>query len=85
MNTWTDSLAAALEVEPLRDEDVRRLLDASRDVAHRVERKQTPLTSFLIGVAVGRSVADGTGPDDALDDALATLARLLPPVDAEGP
>jgi hypothetical protein len=78
MSTWTDTLAAALEVHPLNDADAERLLDASRDVSHRVERKQTPLTSYLVGVAVGRAVADGTDPGEALDDALAMLARVLP-------
>jgi hypothetical protein len=33
--------------------DQRPLLAMAREVAHRVERKATPLTTFLIGVAIG--------------------------------
>lgn len=34
--------------------DQQPLLAAAREVAHLVERKATPLTTFLIGVAIGR-------------------------------
>ena len=34
---------------------VDELLDLTRDVAHNVERKSAPLTTFLIGLAAGRS------------------------------
>ena len=78
MSTWTETLASALGVPPLSEEESERLLDASRDVAHRVERKDTPLTTFLVGAAVGRATAGGLEPGTAIDDALATLARMLP-------
>ena len=70
MSTWTETLASALGVPPLSEEEAERLLDASRDVAHRVERKDTPLTTFLVGTAVGRATAGGLEPAAALDDAL---------------
>ena len=78
MSTWTETLASALGVPPLSEEESERLLDASRDVAHRVERKDTPLTTFLGGAAVGRATAGGLDAGEAIDDALATLARMLP-------
>jgi hypothetical protein len=78
MSTWTETLAAALGVTSLSEEESERLLDASRDVAHRVQRKDTPLTTYLVGAAVGHAVAGGLEPAQALDDALATLARMLP-------
>ena len=85
MSTWTDALAEALDVSPLGEDEAERLLDASRDVAHRVQRKVTPLTAFLVGTAVGEAVARGTTAGDALDDALATVARLLPADDRGQP
>ena len=36
-----------------------RLLRVARDVAHRVERKDTPLATFLLGMHVARRTADG--------------------------
>ena len=45
--------AASPEVE-LDDHAIRTLLDLARDAAHEVERPAAPLTTFLVGVAVGR-------------------------------
>ena len=74
---WVDRLAEALEQEPLSGQEVDRLLRTSRDVAHRVERKATPLTAYLVGLAVGRGVAQGASREAAFGDALeAVLVRL---------
>ncbi len=54
---WLDAVAAELGVEAVDDEDA--LLDIARVVAHSVERKATPLTTFLIGVAAGRGADAG--------------------------
>ena len=73
MADWTDELAVALGVEPLGGEDAERLLGAARDVAHRVERKATPLAAFLLGVAVERRAASGVALPEALTGVLVTL------------
>jgi hypothetical protein len=78
MQTWIDELATALGEEPLSEPEVARLLGAARDVAHRVERRITPLAAFVLGSAVGRSLAGGGGRADALEASLATLEGLLP-------
>jgi hypothetical protein len=66
------------------DQDTEtRLLDASRDIAHRVERKDTPLSTYLLGVAVGTRIAAGDADEEAFDHVLQTLARTLP-VDEPG-
>ena len=59
MDDWIDELARALGEEPLTDAETTQLLDTARDVAHRVERKFTPLSAFVIGCAVGRELAAG--------------------------
>ena len=46
------------------------LLDLTGDIAHNVVRLAVPLSSYLIGVAVGR----GAAPDEAI----AAVAGLLP-------
>jgi hypothetical protein len=84
---WVDRLAEALGNEPLSGQEVDRLLRTSREVAHRVERKATPLAAYLVGIAVGRAVERGAAREAAFDEALdAVLVRLPdatdPPVDA---
>lgn len=56
---WLDDLATALGVEPLTDAQAEALLAVSREVAHGVERKATPLAAFLLGRAVERRGGDG--------------------------
>jgi hypothetical protein len=67
---WLSILAAHLGVElPADDDD---LLDLTREVAHGIERKAGPLTTYLIGAAV----AGGADPADVLR----RVRALLPPV-----
>ena len=84
MDAWIDRLAAALDEDPLTDAETTRLLGSARDVAHRVERRITPLATFLLGTATGRSMAGGTSRDDALTAAFETLEGLLPDESDEG-
>ncbi|HLB61216.1 MAG TPA: DUF6457 domain-containing protein [Actinomycetota bacterium] len=79
MEGWIDRLAAELGDDPLSEDEVSRLLAVSRDVAHRVERKITPLSTFLLGAAVGRATESGAARAEALVSALATFEGLLPP------
>lgn len=58
MKDWLEVVARELRVNA--EMDPGPLLDTARDVAHNVERKATPLTTFLIGVAVGQQ---GTGAE----------------------
>ena len=56
LHEWLDTLSHELGLTELTvdDELVRTLLDVARDAAHEVERVAAPLTTFLLGVAVGR-------------------------------
>ena len=84
MDNWIDELARGVGEEPLTAAEIEQLLDAARDVAHRVERKFTPLSTFVIGCAVGRKVADGADRAETLSAILRELEALLPPEGAEG-
>lgn len=75
---WIDQLAASLGEDALSQEEVTRLLGIARDVAHRVERKITPLATFLLGAAVGRGVAGGAGRSEATSSAVEALRAILP-------
>jgi Domain of unknown function (DUF6457) len=79
MDNWIDELARALGQEPLTSAETTQLLDAARDVAHRVERKMTPLSTFVIGCAVGREIAGGADRSGTLSAMLRQLAAALPP------
>jgi Domain of unknown function (DUF6457) len=85
MDAWIDELAEALGEDPLTEEETDRLLRSSREVAHRVERKTTPLAAFLLGFAAGRRMAGGRSRDQALSTVLETLESLLPPPPTDAP
>ena len=60
---WLTTLSAELGTSDVTmdDDAVTTLLDLARDSAHEVERVAAPLTTFLVGVAVGRGAALGGG------------------------
>ena len=55
---WVDRLAVELHLEALSAHENEHLLSVSREVAHRVERKATPLAMYVIGLSVGSQMAD---------------------------
>jgi hypothetical protein len=78
MSKWIDDLAETFALEPLSIEETDRLLLVARDVAHRVERKETPLAAFLMGMDVASRVAGGTSRDVAINDSIVAVEALLP-------
>jgi Domain of unknown function (DUF6457) len=68
---WLTTLSAELGTSDVTMDDnaVTTLLELARDSAHEVERVAAPLTTFLVGVAVGRG--------GALNAAAATATTLL--------
>ncbi|OLT28398.1 molybdopterin-guanine dinucleotide biosynthesis protein [Nocardiopsis sp. CNR-923] len=69
---WAEMVRAELDLTgdgPVEKADVDRVLDLARDAAHSVARPAAPLTTYLLGVAVGR----GADPDAAAA-ALSALA-----------
>jgi hypothetical protein len=75
---WVDGLATELRLDALSKHETDHLLSASKEVAHRVERKATPLAMYVVGLSVGRQIADRTR-DDAIEDAIHALLLRLPP------
>jgi hypothetical protein len=68
---WITALCGALDLDPASvDRDL--LLDLARDAAHGVARPAAPLTTFLVGLAAGRSGGDATAVDRA-----AAIAKQL--------
>jgi hypothetical protein len=69
---WLEDLATVLDVPALTDAQAEALLAVSREVAHGVERKATPLAAFLLGRAVER-----LGGEDAFTTVLGTLRQSI--------
>jgi hypothetical protein len=59
LDTWLATCATELEMDDFRltNETMHTLLDLARDSAHHVTRVSAPLTTFLVGVAVGRGAS----------------------------
>jgi hypothetical protein len=62
LKQWLTTLSAELGTSDVTMDDttVRTLLDLARDSAHEVERVAAPLTTFLVGIAVGRGATLGS-------------------------
>lgn len=56
LREWLDTLSATIGTDDVAvsNDVIHTLLDLARDSAHEVERVAAPLTTFLVGVAVGR-------------------------------
>jgi Domain of unknown function (DUF6457) len=83
---WMDGLARALGEQPVTDREMGAVLRLAREVAHGVERKLAPVSTYLAGVHAGR-VATGTGPasrEDALMEAVEASLALIPQAPADG-
>ena len=59
---WAANLAAGLDVEQVVDVDT--VLRVAADAAHGVMRPAAPLTTFLVGLAIGQG---GAGPARVAD------------------
>ena len=82
LDEWMESAAAALgldlgELGAAPGEVRGQVLDLARDAAHGVARPAAPLTTFLVGVAVGRGVDLAGGID--------TIRGLIPPTEPAQP
>jgi hypothetical protein len=78
MEEWIDRLAEALDEEPVERGELGAVLKLARDVAHGVERKLAPVSTFLAGVYVGHQTAAGQPRQEALRRAMKTAAGLIP-------
>lgn len=68
---WAEAVREELSLadgKAFGKEDVDRILDLAKDAAHSVARPAAPLTTYLLGIAVGR----GADPDEAAE----MLSRL---------
>ena len=76
---WLDSLTEALGDPAVERSQIGAMLRLSREVAHGVERKLAPLSTFVAGVHVARRMAEGAPSGEALQEVIDAVARLMPP------
>lgn len=67
LEAWIEAVCAELGIADLEvsDDSMHIVLDLARDAAHQVQRPAAPLTTFLVGVAVGRGQSLGSAAAQA--------------------
>ena len=73
-----DQLAHALALDAPTPEETAAILDVARDVAHTIERRITPVSTFLLGMDVQRRVAAGSTRSAAVSAAIEELRGAMP-------
>jgi hypothetical protein len=75
LDDWIDAVVSDLHLDDAVDRSgvTDITLDLAREVAHGVERRAAPITTFLLGVAVGRS----DDPKTAVTTYAAAIAQAL--------
>ena len=71
---WANELADALGLDRADIPDIPLILDLARDAAHGIARPAAPLTTYLVGYAVGR----GRGSSAELASVASALAAARP-------
>lgn len=72
LDEWLSKVVDELKLRDITidDDAVHTVLDLARDAAHQVERPAAPLTTFLVGVAVGQGATLGAAAATATELAL---------------
>ena len=76
LNEWLLAVCAELDVPASAVADPKVLLDVARDVAHGVQRPAAPLTTYVVGVAVGLALASGRDIPTTLRTAALAASQL---------
>lgn len=76
LDAWLAAAARELGLDAA-EVPIPLILDVAADVAHGVARPAAPLTTFLLGLALGRGEGGQTeGSGATLDDLAARVSRL---------
>jgi hypothetical protein len=73
---WANELAGALNIDAADIADIPLILDLARDAAHSILRPAAPVTTFLVGYAVG--LGRGTTSELAAVASALAAARSAP-------
>lgn len=83
LREWSEAVIRELDLTGAVDPAAAQplVLDLAKDVAHGVARPAAPLTTYLLGVAVGRSVS----PAESAPQLAETVRRLAERWSADRP
>ena len=73
---WATDLSAELDIEQTLD--VEAVLKLAADAAHGIVRPAAPLTTFLVGLAIGQAEGDPARIAEILATVDAAIARQNP-------
>jgi hypothetical protein len=80
LDEWLRAAVAELDLDiEFSNDTMHTLLDLARDSAHEVERIAAPLTTYLVGVAVGRGASLGSAAAQLTELALHRPPPLADP------
>jgi hypothetical protein len=79
MDEWIDRAAEALGEDPVTPEEVRAVLELAREVAHGVERRLAPVSTYIAGLSVAGRMKGPGSRADVLREVADALLRLVPP------
>lgn len=74
---WVTEAATAVGVDP-GEVDIVQLHYLSKQVAHRLERPLAPVSTFILGLALGSGAAGTEGSGRPMDNVVARLLQTLP-------
>lgn len=74
---WVTEACRAVGVDPERV-DIVEIHHLSKEVAHRLERPLAPVSTFILGLALG-AARDGGSQEDLLERILGTLPAEVDP------
>lgn len=72
---WVERACAALEVDSSLV-DIGEVHEVSKDVAHQVQRPLAPVSTFILGLAIGARIGRGETVDDAVRSDLVSRIPL---------
>lgn len=78
LERWAGDLAAALDLDAAGLADIPLILDLAREAAHGVARPAAPITTFLVGLALGRQGGAADELRDLAERASALAAAHTP-------
>ena len=79
---WVQEAADAVGVDPAVV-DIREIHHLSREVAHRLDRPLAPVSTFILGLALGAASGDGPAGGASEQTRHALLSRILDTLPAE--
>lgn len=83
LHDWIDELCDALDLDLEVDEAL--VLDLARDVAHNVERRAAPVSTYMLGYAAGLTKAGPEQLEQLTESARALALGWDRPADAPDP